>query len=158
MNSHTSHTRGLAENLAFGLTALWFKARDKFVPPANILGEVEIREGFSVLDYGCGPGSFTLLAAERVGPSGRVYAADINPLALRHVRRVAAKRGPGNIKVIHTCCATGLESGSVDVALPYDTYHDLEDPARVLEELHRVLKRQGLLSQRPSHAWGRDPA
>ena len=142
---------GLMETLAFKLTALWFGLRDRITPPETVLDEVEIREGFHVLDYGCGPGSFTLLAAERVGPSGKVYAADMNPLALQHVQKAAAKKGLGNIEVIHTDCATGLESESVDLVLLYDTYHELENPASVLEELYRVLKPQGVLSFSDHH-------
>jgi len=145
-----NQARGI-RTLDFKLTLLWFRVRDLFSPPGRILDEVKIEEGFRVLDYGCGSGSFTLVAAERIGPSGRVYAADINPLALEHVQEAAAKRGLRNVEVIHTDCATGLESGTVDVVLLYDTYHDLEDPTGVLHELHRVLKPQGILSFSDHH-------
>jgi ubiquinone/menaquinone biosynthesis C-methylase UbiE len=43
--------------------------------------EVGIREGFSVLDFGCGPASYVKAVAELVGKSGKIYALDINPLA-----------------------------------------------------------------------------
>jgi len=142
---------GLTDRLEFMATALWFGVRDLLIPPARVLDEVDIREGMRVLDYGCGCGSFALAAAGRVGPSGKVYAADINPLALEHVRKAAARRGLDNVEVIHTDCATGLESGTVDIALLYDTYHDLEDPACVLGELHRVLRPGGLLSFSDHH-------
>ncbi len=145
-----SQARGIRA-LDFKLTLLWFRVRDLFSPPERVLDEAEIEEEFRVLDYGCGPGSFALVAAERVGPSGKVYAADINPLALSHVQETAAKRGLKNVEVIHTDCATGLEGDSVDVALLYDTYHDLENPACVLEELHRVLKPGGVLSFSDHH-------
>jgi ubiquinone/menaquinone biosynthesis C-methylase UbiE len=141
----------LLETLAFKLMAFWFRLRDRITPPEAILDELDIQEGFRVLDYGCGPGSFTLLAARRVGPSGKVYAVDINPLALQHVQKAAVEKGLGNIEVIRTDCATGLESESVDLVLLYDAYHELENPASVLEELHRVLKPQGLLSFSDHH-------
>ncbi len=140
-----------ARTLDFKLTLLWFGLRDLFTPPERTLDEVEITTGLRVLDYGCGSGSFTLVAAERVGPSGKVYAADINPLALTHVRAVASKKGLGNIETIHTDWATGLEDGAVDVVLLYDTYHDLAEPDRVLGELRRVLKAGGILSFSDHH-------
>jgi ubiquinone/menaquinone biosynthesis C-methylase UbiE len=139
------------ERAAFATSALWFALRDRFIPPDSILSEVDIREGSWVLDYGCGTGSFTFPVAERVGPRGKVYAADVNPLALRRVQRAARRKGLGNIVVIETDCATGLPSETVDVVVLYDTYHDLGNPASVLEELHRVLKPEGILSFSDHH-------
>jgi ubiquinone/menaquinone biosynthesis C-methylase UbiE len=139
------------EYLDFQLGSLWFGLRDKLSPPGELLAEARIREGACVLDYGCGPGGYTLAVTELAGPSGRVYAADVNPLALKRVRARAAKKGFSNIETIQTDCATGLQSASVDVALLYDTCHDLVDPADVLEELHRVLKPGGILSFSDHH-------
>ncbi|MGQ9585202.1 MAG: class I SAM-dependent methyltransferase [Anaerolineae bacterium] len=137
--------------LDFRLTSLWFGLRDLLSPPVSVLGEAGIEPGFCVLDYGCGPGSYSLAAAELVGQSGKVYAADINPRALVRVRGIAAKRGLRNVETVHTDCATGLPDGSVDVVLLYDTYHDLEKPDAVLEELHRVLKPGSTLSFSDHH-------
>lgn len=141
----------LISKLSFGVTCLWFAVRDRLSPPQEAVGEAGIEPGFHVLDYGCGPGSHAFAAAELVGPSGRVYAADANPLAVRRVWAVAARRGLKNVGVIQTDCATGLEGHSVDVALLYDTYHDLAQPEAVLRELQRVLKPGGLLSFSDHH-------
>jgi len=137
--------------LAFQMTALWFRLRDWRTPPQGFLSEAGLEPGFHVLDYGCGPGSYALAAAGLVGPAGRVYAADVNSLALQHVQRLAARKGLRNVQAIHTDCATELDAGSVDVALLYDTFHDLADPAGVLVELHRVLKPNGVLSFSDHH-------
>jgi len=137
--------------VGFAMMTLWFKFRDLLTPPKSILSEAGIKPGFHVLDYGCGPGSHSIIAAELVGESGKVYAADINPLALQRVQCVASKKGLRNVEAIHTDCATGLESGTVDAVLLYDTYHDLADPHSVLEELHRVLKPDCILSFSDHH-------
>jgi len=137
--------------LEFNLTSLWFKLRDLSSPPKAVLSEVGLELGFCVLDYGCGPGSYSLAAAQLVGQSGKVYAVDINPLALKHIQNIALKRGLMNVETIHTDCATGLPSDSVDVVLLYDTYHDLTRPDAVLEELHRVLKPGSILSFSDHH-------
>ena len=138
-------------NLAFAMTALWFRLRDLFSPPEDVLREVDIRPGFQVLDYGCGPGSYSIAAAELVGQSGRVYAVDVSPLALQNTRLVAARRGLSNISTIQTDCATGLADGQADVVFLYDTYHDLAEPGRVLREMHRILKPAGILSFSDHH-------
>jgi ubiquinone/menaquinone biosynthesis C-methylase UbiE len=138
-------------NLAFAMTALWFGLRDLFSSPRDVLREVDIRPGFQVLDYGCGPGSYSIAAAELVGQSGKTYAADISPLALQSTQSVAARKGLSNVSTIQTDCATGLGDSQVDVVLLYDAYHDLVEPGRVLRELHRILKPAGVLSFSDHH-------
>mgnify|MGYP005858994641 CR=1 FL=1 len=137
--------------LAFEVTCVWFKVRDWFTPPEEVLSEAGIAQGAHVLDYGCGPGSHAIAAAHRVGREGHVYAADVDPLAVQRVRATATRKGLPNVTAILTGCATGLESDSVDVALLYDTYHDLAEPEAVLSELQRVLKPGGVLSFSDHH-------
>ncbi len=131
--------------------AATFKMRDFLLPRKNILKEAEIKPGSHILDYGCGPGSYTIAAAELAGSSGKVYALDIHPLAIRIVRDIASKNKLTNVETILSDCSTGLQDNSVDVVLLYDTFHDLHDPNRVLEELHKVLKPDGLLSFSDHH-------
>jgi len=139
------------QGLHFKLMALTFKIRDFFAPRMNILKEVGIRPGFCVLDYGCGSGSYIADAAELVGDSGQIYALDIHPLAIESVRRIASRNHLANVETIQSDRATGLSDDSVDVALLYDVFHKLDDPNSVLEELHRVLAPDGILSFSDHH-------
>ena len=125
--------------------------RDIFLPRRNILAEVGIKPGFSILDYGCGSGSYTLPAAQLVGKSGKVYALDIHPLAIRQVQNMATKKRLTNIEAILSNCATGLPDESIDVVLLYDTLHLLGEPDEVLAELHRVLNANSILSVNDHH-------
>jgi len=136
---------------AFQGMAFMFKVRDFFFPREDILAEVEIKPGFRVLDFGCGPGAYVADAAVRVGESGRVYALDIHPLAVETVRRLAEKKRLANVKAIQSDCQTGLPDDSIDVVLLYDIFHMLSQPQAVLAELHRVLKSDGVLSLVPEH-------
>ncbi len=72
--------------------------RDLFRSPEEIMGEVDIQPGYRVLDYGCGTGSFTFEAAQRVGPEGKVYALDVHPQALEKVQKGALKKGLVNVE------------------------------------------------------------
>ena len=141
----------LMSNLDFKLMTLSFKFRDLLLPRINTLKEVAIKLGDSVLDYGCGPGSYTVVATKLVEESGKVYALDIHPLAVQKVRNIAAKRRLTNIETILSDCATGLAGESIDVALLYDTLHAISEPGKVLAELHRVLKPNGILSFNDHH-------
>ncbi len=133
-------------NLMFKGMSFFLKCRDIFRPRENILPEVGIKPNAKVLDFGCGPGSYSLIAAKYVGKSGKVYAVDIHPLAVRRVQEVALKKGLTNIETICSDCATGLPDDSIDVILLYDVFHMFSKPNKILEELHRVLKQDGRLS------------
>lgn len=123
--------------------SLLFRIRDFFHPPKEKIVEVGLQPGWRVVDYGCGSGSYSLAAAAIVGVSGKIYAIDIHPLALKMITQKASKAGLTNIETILTDCQTGLESNSIDVVLMYDVFHSLPDPAPILAELHRVLKPRG---------------
>ncbi|MBM3235461.1 class I SAM-dependent methyltransferase [Candidatus Poribacteria bacterium] len=138
-------------NIDFKFMSLTYKFRNLFLPRKNILKEVGIKPGFHVLDYGCGPGSYIIPLAELMGESGKIYALDIHPLAIQRVQSIASKKQLANVETICSDCKTGLPDNSVDVVLLYDIFHDLGNPNGVLEELHRVLKPDGILSFSDHH-------
>jgi ubiquinone/menaquinone biosynthesis C-methylase UbiE len=131
--------------------SLMLSVRDLMRPRESVLGEVDIKPGFRVLDYGCGPGSYSICAARLVGDGGRVYAADIHPLAAKTVARRAKAAGLGNVETIRTSRETGLPDGGVDVVMVYDVFHHFGEPERLLGEFHRVLKPGGVLSFSDHH-------
>jgi ubiquinone/menaquinone biosynthesis C-methylase UbiE len=135
----------------YKLMAFMYKFRDFLAPRKAVLKEAGLKEGFQVLDYGCGPGSYTGPLAELVGPSGKIYALDFHRLAIKMVERRAAKKHLANVITIQSDCQTGLPDQSLDAALLFDVFHHLEQPDMVLKELHRVLKPGGILSFSDHH-------
>lgn len=135
----------------FRFMSLGYIFRDMIQSPKEKVAEAGIKPGFCVLDYGCGPGSHTLAAAERVGGSGKVYALDIHPLAVQAVQKKASKKGLKNVETILSDCRTGLEDNTIDVVLLYDIIHGLDNLQKVLQELHRILKPGGTLSVSDHH-------
>ena len=138
-------------DLNFRIMSFAFGLRDIFLPRRKILDEVGIQPGLSVLDYGCGSGSYITAAAELVGDGGKIYALDIHPLAVERARRIVSRNHLLNVETIRSDCATGLSDGSIDVVLLYDVFHKLNDPDAVLAELHRVLTPDGILSFSDHH-------
>jgi ubiquinone/menaquinone biosynthesis C-methylase UbiE len=138
-------------NLGFRLMAAEFRIRDLLWPRRAILEEAGIGPDMCVLDYGCGPGSYVVPAAEMVGRSGKVYALDLHPLAIASVRKLSLRKRLTNVLTICSHCQTGLADGEVDVVLLYDVLHDVRDPGPLLDELHRVLKPKGVLSVSDHH-------
>ncbi len=138
-------------NMHFRIMACMFRMRDFFLPRIKVLNEADLKAGSRVLDYGCGTGSYTIAAAELVGPAGTVHALDIHPLAIQRVRQRAAKKGLKNIETVLSDGNTGLPDKSIDVVFLYDVFHGLSEPDKVLTELHRVLKPKGILSFNDHH-------
>jgi ubiquinone/menaquinone biosynthesis C-methylase UbiE len=133
-------------NFAFKMMALvGIPIRNMFMPPDKMLAEVEIKPGSHVLDFGCGPGAFTTMIAEKIGPSGIVYALDTNPLAVSMVERKARKRNLENIRTIHSDYSTALPDNSLDHIICFDVFHCLDNHQEVLMEFYRVLKPEGIM-------------
>jgi ubiquinone/menaquinone biosynthesis C-methylase UbiE len=116
--------------------------------PEKELSKLSISSGQTILDFGCGIGSFTVPLAQLVGTGGRVFALDREPSALKVVRRAAKREGLTQIETILSDCDTGLPARSVDLALFIGVLPHLEDATPVLAELHRVLKPGGILATR----------
>ena len=138
-------------SLGFRLMAAEFKIRDTFRPRKEIVTEAGIKNGYTVLDYGCGPGGYVLPLSKVVGEGGKVYELDILQDAIEMVDKLIEKNNLKNVQTILSGCDTGLPDQSVDVVTLYDTFHDLNDQIAVLKEIRRILKPSGALSFSDHH-------
>jgi ubiquinone/menaquinone biosynthesis C-methylase UbiE len=137
--------------IRFSFMVAVFGVRDYIRPPIEILRAAGVMPGQTVLDYGCGPGSFSVAAGQIVGPDGKVYAVDINPIALKAVRRLADRNGLKNLVALAPNIMEGLLPQTVDVALIYDVLHLLDAPTITVAALHRVIKPKGILAVSDHH-------
>jgi SAM-dependent methyltransferase len=112
-----------------------------------VLNRIGIQTGESVLELGPGPGAFTVAAARRAGPQGRLIALDIQPKMIAQVERRVREEGLANVET-HVASAHDLPLGdeSVDRAFLITVLPEIPDPTRALAELWRVLQPGGLLS------------
>lgn len=106
-----------------------------------------IREGMTVVDYGCGPGRYTLRFARLVGGEGKVYAVDVlQALALEYVRqKMQANRLKNIIPVLADGYKTDIPEHSADMAFALDMFFGVSDPVALLAELHRIVRPEGIL-------------
>ena len=126
--------------------------RAEWWKPELIMDELTIAEGDKVADLGAGGGWFTIHLARRVGPNGRVYAEDIQPLMIDALSRRVRREGFTNVEtVVGTATDPKLPAGSLDAVLIADAYHEMNEPARpeviltLLGNIARSLKPQGRL-------------
>jgi ubiquinone/menaquinone biosynthesis C-methylase UbiE len=108
--------------------------------------EPYVREGMTALDFGCGPGFFTLDLARLVGPSGRVIAADLQPGMLEKVHtKVRGTEFEARV-VLHQCQPTRIGLAlPVDFALAFYMLHELPDQEACFTELRQLVPAQGQL-------------
>ena len=122
-----------------------------FLNPYKLLNAAGLKPGQKVLEVGCGPGFFTIPAAKIVGDKGKVYALDVNPVAVETVRRKIMENNLKNVKImLADASETGLPDESIDVAFLFGVIHALEDVDAVMREMHRILKVKGILSVQKS--------
>ena len=119
----------------------------------NMLQQIGIRRGQTVLDFGCGYGICTIPAARIVGEQGKVYALDKDREALDELTQRAKSAGLRNIDRMETSgeLKIGLTDESVDVVILFDVFHSfyfpkVEDRRRLLAEIHRVMKPSAFLA------------
>lgn len=138
---------------AFYRVTIWFwKFTDLIWKPQRRLEKFPLKEGMAVVDYGCGPGRYTLPIARLVGPKGKVFAVDIQPLAISTVRKKAARESLTNIEaILIDSYNTGIQSSSIDLVLLIDTLHSIGDCEALFHEIHRILKQDGILFTDPGH-------
>ena len=107
----------------------------------RVMDVLGIAPGKSVADIGAGSGWFTVRAARRVGPSGTVYAVDINPEAIRYLDRRVQKESVHNVKTILSKPDDPmLPKQTLDAVLLLKTYHEVADPVALLEHLRPALR------------------
>lgn len=133
-------------DLAFRMMALTFKIRDVFIHEEKVLNEFGIRQGQSVVDYGCGPGSYIREASKLVGKEGRVYAVDIHELAIEAVKKLIKKEDLHNVTaMVVSNGRCPLEDNSIDLIYALDMLHMVANPNAFLKELNRISKPDGVL-------------
>jgi ubiquinone/menaquinone biosynthesis C-methylase UbiE len=112
-----------------------------------VLDRVGIRPGEHVLELGPGPGIFTVEAARRVGPEGRLVAVDIQPEMIAQVEKRVREAGLANVETqVSDAYHLPLNDESVDRAFLVTVLPEILDRQRALAELRRVLKPDGALS------------
>ncbi|HEV8208650.1 MAG TPA: methyltransferase domain-containing protein [Vicinamibacterales bacterium] len=120
--------------------------RDEEEAPDVALNVLKIPKGASVADIGAGSGFMTVRLAARVGPTGRVFANDVQPQMLNILARRLSNSKITNVTLIEgTFDDPKLPPASVDLALMVDVYHELSQPQAMLRHLLEALKPGGRL-------------
>jgi ubiquinone/menaquinone biosynthesis C-methylase UbiE len=129
------------------------KIRRWFQDPLKIM-KPYLKPGMTVLDFGCGPGFFTLDMAQMVGASGRVIAVDLQQGMLEKVHTKIQGTDLENRIRLHQC-----EENKINLAEPIDFFfsfyvmHEVPDQEVLFREISRMLKPDGavFIAEPPVH-------
>ena len=123
------------------LSIFEYPDRDEKLQVNRVMDILHIKPGSTVADIGAGSGWFTVRAAKRAGPSGLVYAVDINPAAISYINDRAKREHLENIRTIQGHEDDPLlPANSIDSVLLLKTYHEVAQPVRLLQNLRHALK------------------
>ncbi|MEM7479852.1 MAG: class I SAM-dependent methyltransferase [Acidobacteriota bacterium] len=112
-----------------------------------LVSALGLKEGDVVADVGAGWGEWAEALAQHVGPTGRVYATELDDEQLHGIRRRFVAAGIRNGEVLRgTDRETGLPAGCCDVVLLRRVYHHFVDPTAMNLSLRRALRPGGLLA------------
>jgi ubiquinone/menaquinone biosynthesis C-methylase UbiE len=114
--------------------------------PNTALDALKIQKGDVVADIGAGSGYMTVRLAERVGPTGKVFANDVQPQMIQMLKdRITKAKITNVVPVEGTADDPKLGAASVDLELLVDVYHELGQPQAMLRHLRTALKPNGRL-------------
>ena len=121
-------------------------SRDEWQRPADIFAALQIRAGSRIADLGAGQGWLTTRLAKAVGPTGRVFAVDIDEAQLGRLAEVLAKDTVRNVElVLAEDDDPRLPYGTLDGVVIVNAYHEMPKRVPILESVKRSLRPGGLL-------------
>ncbi|MEX2145004.1 MAG: methyltransferase domain-containing protein [Candidatus Spechtbacterales bacterium] len=120
-----------------------------FLNPYAVVGELDIKDGMSVAEFGSGAGHFALSLASRVSKSGRVYAIDLRQSVLEVLEGHIKLKGLLQIRPIKSdleeANGSTLKEGSQDMVLCANILHQVDHPFNLIKEAGRILREAGRL-------------
>ncbi len=126
------------------------KSSYDLIDPGILWAALNLPQGITFLDLGCGQGNYSLAAADIIGPHGVVYAVDLWEEGIAALKERVAREGRVNLKPLAAPAGQiPIESLSVDVGLMATVLHDLVEAgtaAGALAEVARLIKGGGRLA------------
>ncbi|MFZ5468545.1 MAG: class I SAM-dependent methyltransferase [Myxococcota bacterium] len=117
-------------------------SRDADQKPDEVLAALALAPGASVADVGAGTGYFSVRLARTV-PQGKVFAVDLEPAMVAHLRERAVKENLANLVAVQAAADDPKLPEPVYLVLIVNTYHHLEDRVAYFQRLKSSLTADG---------------
>jgi ubiquinone/menaquinone biosynthesis C-methylase UbiE len=138
-----AYAKGTAESFAATFEE---PSRPLFRYRQAIAGLMQLKPGMTVGEVGAGSGYLSRFIAEKVGPTGRVIANELEPKMVEYMNARAAKEGVKNCAAIKgTPVSTGFDAGALDAVAIVYAFSFFDHPAEMLKSVSDSLKPNGLM-------------
>ncbi|MFX1309723.1 MAG: methyltransferase domain-containing protein [Promethearchaeota archaeon] len=115
--------------------------------PEKVAERMHLEPGMTIVEIGPGKGSYTKTIAKSILPDGKVYAIDIQESVINQLKKRVEKENITNIiPKIDDAYELSFEDESIDRVLMIACLPEIPEPIRVLKEIKRVLKPDGIIS------------
>ena len=139
-------------DFAFRMMKLLFIIFYFFNPAIKKLKKFGIKQGSTIVDYGCGTGACIKAATELVGESGTVYAVDVHEMAVASVEKLIKKYNLTNVRpILSDGKKSDIKDDTADLVYALDMFHMIKDSDIFLKELCRIIKPDGVLIIEDGH-------
>lgn len=121
--------------------------RDEWQHPEEVIQALMIKPGDQVADLGSGSGYFTFRLADAVGPTGRVYAVDVDADMNADLGKQVKDKGYQHIEILLAQPNDpGLPDKSINLIFSSNAYHHLENRTTYFANVRKHLKPQGRIA------------
>jgi ubiquinone/menaquinone biosynthesis C-methylase UbiE len=119
-----------------------------FSTPSVNLTQFHIEPGMTVADLGCGSGAYVFEILQRVGPTGKVFALDVQKTLVEKLANECKAKHIINVTALwddlDDANGIGLQDSSIDRVVIANTLFQIEDVQKFATEVRRILKPKGL--------------
>jgi ubiquinone/menaquinone biosynthesis C-methylase UbiE len=116
-------------------------------PPDLVLKTIGIKPGMIIGEVGAGRGRYTVQIASRIGPSGMIYANDIEEDYLRSIEKRCIDHGLTNVKtVLGGLTDPKLPPATLDIVIMVNVVHCLAEPVTLFRNIKKSLKPDGVIA------------
>ena len=143
---------GRMPDSVFWIMKQMFKIYYLFNPVDKYISKFGIKQGDTVVDYGCGPGAFIKSASYLVGENGLVYAVDLHEMAISAVNDLIRNKNLSNVKpVLADESGVAIPDKTADLVFAIDMFHMVKESDIFLKEIFRITKNEGVLIIEDGH-------
>ena len=137
---------GLVAAALAGVTAQTEQTREGWQRVADLFAAAGVHAGASIADVGAGEGFLTVRLSPAVGPSGAVYAVDVDTKMTDGLRQRVAAARLTNVKVtVGADDDPHLPASALDGVLIVNAYHEMTAHEAMLSHVMSALKQGGVV-------------